>query len=85
MALFIFFSSYSMQQPVKDDAEESGKNLSEKEFEEKFHELFNNPEDEEKAGVVLAKAQAQINYQNELYAKGEAHFKEGMYKYMYKC
>ena len=77
MALFSFFSSYSMQ-PVNEDIGESEKNLlAEKEFEKIFHEHFNNPEDEEKASFVLAKAQAEVNHQNEMYDKGEANFKEG--------
>jgi len=58
-----------------------GKDPSEKEFEEKYHELFDNPEDEAKAAAQLAKEEAEIDKENELYAKGEAHYQEGIHEW----
>ena len=55
----------------------SGKDLSEKEFEKEYHELFDNPEDEAKAAAELAKEEQEIDYENELYDEGKANFKEG--------
>ena len=48
-----------------------------KEFEEKFHEDFANPEDEAKAAEALAKHEAQINKQHEDFIQGKANFDEG--------
>ena len=48
-----------------------------KEFAEKYHENFATREEEEKAAIVLAKSDAQIELQNALYAAGLANFNEG--------
>ena len=53
-----------------------GKDLTIKEFEEKFHQKFANPKDEADAAENLAKAEAEIDEENEKYAKGEANFEE---------
>ena len=53
-----------------------GKDLTIKEFEEKFHQKFADPKDEADAAKNLAKMEAQIDEQNEKYAKGEANFEE---------
>ena len=53
-----------------------GKDLTIKEFEEKFHQKFANPKDEADAAKSLAKAEAEIDEENEKYAKGEANFEE---------
>ena len=53
-----------------------GKDLTIKEFEEKFHQKFANPKDEADAAKNLAKAEAEIDEENEKYAKGEANFEE---------
>ena len=50
-----------------------------KEFEEKYHEDFANPEDEAKAAEALAKHEAQINKQHEDFIQGKANFDEGNY------
>ena len=50
-----------------------------KEFEEKFHEDFANPEDEAKAAEALAEHEAQINKQHEDFIQGKANFDEGNY------
>ena len=47
--------------------------LSEKEFEEKFNEIV-DPSLEEKAGEALAKAEEEIEEQNEAFAEGKANF-----------
>ena len=53
-----------------------GKDLTIKEFEEKFHQKFANPKDEADAAKNLDKAEAEIDEENEKYAKGEANFEE---------
>ena len=53
-----------------------GKDLTIKEFEEKFHQKFANPKDEADAAKNLAKNEAEIDEENEKYAKGEANFEE---------
>merc|ERR1739848_756799 len=58
-----------------------GKDPSEKEFEEEFHELFDNPEDEAKAAAQLAKEEAEIDKENELFDEGLAHYKEGIHEW----
>ena len=52
------------------------KDLSIKEFEEKFHQKFASAKDEANAAQELAKREAEIDEQNEKYAKGEANFEE---------
>ena len=52
------------------------KDLSIKEFEEKFHQKFASPKDEADAAENLAKNEAGIDEENEKYAKGEANFEE---------
>ena len=52
------------------------KDLSIKEFEEKFHQKFASPKDEADAAENLAKNEAEIDEENEKYAKGEANFEE---------
>ena len=52
------------------------KDLSLKEFEEKFHQKFASPKDEAAAAKELARREAQIDEENEKYAKGEANFEE---------
>ena len=54
-----------------------GKDMTEKEFEKQFNELFDNPEDEAKAAAQLAKEEAEIDKENQLFAEGKAHYKEG--------
>jgi len=49
--------------------------LSEKEFEEKFHEIV-DPSLEEKAAEDLAKAEEEIEEQNKAFAEGKANFDE---------
>ena len=51
--------------------------MTEKEFEKQFNELFDNPEDEAKAAEQLAKEEAEIDKENQLFAEGKAHYKEG--------
>ena len=48
-----------------------------KEFEEKYNERFANREEEAKAAEALAKAEAHINNQHELFVEGKANFDEG--------
>ena len=48
-----------------------------KEFEEKYHQHFANPEEEAKAAATLAINEAQINKQHEEYVQGKANFDEG--------
>ena len=50
-----------------------------KEFEEKYHEKFADPEEEAKAAATLAINEAQINKQHEEYVQGKANFDEGNY------
>ena len=50
-----------------------------KEFEEKFHQDFADPEEEAKAAAALAEHEAQINQQHEEYVQGKANFDEGNY------
>ena len=50
-----------------------------KEFEEKYHENFADPEEEAKAAEALAKNEAEINKQHEEYVQGKANFDEGNY------
>jgi len=50
--------------------------LSEKEFEEKFNILHNDPVEEAEAAKQLAKEEAEIEKQNELFAEGKGHFQE---------
>ena len=50
-----------------------------KEFEEKYHEEFANPEDEERAAEELAKNEAGADLQNTMYDEGVGHFREGVY------
>ena len=52
------------------------KDLSIKEFEEKFHQKFADPKDEADAAEELAKREAEIDEQNEKFANGEANFDE---------
>ena len=54
------------------------KDPSEKEFEKEFNEIFDSEKDEEKAAEQLAKEEGEIDHENELYAEGKAHFKEGL-------
>ena len=54
-------------------------NLTIQEFEEKFHKHYATLEEEEAAAKNLAVHQAEINAQNEKFAKGEASFEESMY------
>ena len=53
--------------------------MTEKEFEKQFNELFDNAEDEAKAAEQLAKEEAEIDKENQLFAEGKAHYKEGKY------
>jgi len=55
-----------------------GKDLSEKEFEEKFHKKYEDPEDEKKAAEELAKEEKEMDIENDLFEKGKANFKEGL-------
>merc|ERR1712223_1185749 len=48
----------------------------EKEFEEEFHELFEDPKDEKKAADELAKEEASIEKDNELFDEGKSTWKE---------
>ena len=48
-----------------------------KEFEEKYNERFANREEEAKAAEALAKAEAHINKQHEMFVEGKANFDEG--------
>ena len=54
-------------------------NLTIQEFEEKFHKHYATLEEEEAAAKNLAVHQAEINAQNEKFAKGQASFEESMY------
>ena len=58
-----------------------------KEFEEKYHDVFANPEEEAKAAEALAKHEAHINKQHEKFIKGKANFDEGteLFKRIYVC
>lgn len=47
-----------------------------KEFEEKFHQDFADPEEEAKAAAALAEHEAQINAQHQAYVQGNANFDE---------
>jgi len=47
-----------------------------KQFEEKFHEHFADPEEEAKAAKALAEHEAQIKQQHEEYVQGKANFDE---------
>ena len=51
-------------------------NLSIKEFEEKFGKTYDTLEEEEAAAKNLAANEAEINAQNEKFAKGDANFDE---------
>ena len=51
-------------------------NLSIQEFKEKFHKEYETVEEEEAAAKNLAANEAEINAQNEKFAKGEADFDE---------
>ena len=53
-------------------------NLTIKEFEEKFHKTYGTPEEEEAAAKNLAANEAEINAQNEKFAKGDANFDEAV-------
>ena len=46
--------------------------ISETEFEEEFNVKHNDPEQEAKAAEQLAKEEAEIDYQNELFEAGRA-------------
>merc|ERR1719162_2534759 len=50
--------------------------LTIQEFEEKFHKEYETVEEEETAAINLAANEAEINAQNEKFAKGEADFEE---------
>ena len=54
-------------------------NLTIQEFEGKFHKSYGTLEEEEAAAKNLAIHEAQINAQNEKFAKGEASFDEALY------
>jgi len=58
-----------------------GKDMTEKEFEKQFNELFDNPEDEAKAAEQLAEEEAEIDKENQLFAEGKAHYKEGIHEW----
>ena len=51
-----------------------GKYPTMKEFEDEFNQIFEDPEKEKAAAEELAKEEAQIYHQNELFEKGEANF-----------
>merc|ERR1712045_192112 len=53
-----------------------GKDPTMKEFEDEFNQVFNDPEKEKEAADELAKEEAEIDKENELYEKGEANFSE---------
>ena len=53
-----------------------GKDLTIQEFEEKFHQKFASVKDEADAAKELALKEAEIDEQNEKFAKGEANFEE---------
>ena len=53
-----------------------GKDLTIKEFEEKFHQKFADPKDEDSAAAELAKQEAAIDEENEKYENGKANFEE---------
>ena len=53
-----------------------GKDPTMKEFEDEFNQVFNDPEKEKEAADELAKEEAQIDEENELFEKGEANFSE---------
>ena len=53
-----------------------GKDPTIKEFEEEFNQIFEDPENEKAAADELAKEEAQIDQQNELFEKGDANFSE---------
>jgi len=54
-------------------------NLTIQEFEGKFHKSYGTLEEEEAAAKNLAVHEAEINAQNEKFAKGEASFDEALY------
>ena len=57
-----------------------GKELeNEKQFEQEFHEIFDNKDDEMRAAKILTDRETEINHQNELFSEGKANFKESMY------
>ena len=61
-----------------------GKELeNEKQFEQEFHEIFDNKDDEMRAAKILTDRETEINHQNELFSEGKAHFKESKYLCMY--
>ena len=53
-------------------------NLSIQEFKEKFHKEYETVEEEEAAAKNLAANEAEINAQNEKFAKGDANFDEAV-------
>ena len=57
-----------------------GKELeNEKQFEQEFHEMFDNKDDEMKAAKILTDRETEINHQNELFSERKANFKESKY------
>merc|ERR1719510_2156630 len=69
LILLVLFASSALALPAHDGE-------TEKEFEEEFHELFEDPEDEKKAAAELAKEEAEIKKDNEDYDKGKSTWKE---------
>merc|ERR1712024_375040 len=53
-----------------------GKDPTMKEFEDEFNQIFEDPEKEKEAAHELAKEEAEIDKENELFEKGEANFSE---------
>ena len=52
-----------------------------KEFEEKYNEIFDTPENEAAAAKQLELELADINKQNELFDQGEGHFMEDVHEW----
>jgi C1A family cysteine protease len=67
--LCLLFIGITLGAPSKDD-------LTIKEFEEKYHDFFEDPEKEKEAADQLAKEEEDIDLENELFAEGKAHFTE---------
>merc|ERR1719273_2206146 len=69
LILLVLFASSGLALPAHDGE-------TEKEFEEEFHELFEDPEDEKKAADELKKEEASIEKENEDYDNGLSTYKE---------
>merc|ERR1719266_2869950 len=69
LILLVLFAASGLSLPAHDGE-------GEKEFEDEFHELFEDPEDEKKAADELAKEEASIEKDNEDYDNGLSTYKE---------